>query len=196
MANNIKPPVSTLGTPFTKLLKVSLENIGTITVSSIALEGGKWITKATKNGTLKNGKTSFEMGVPPGGRAVLNIDAEIWTDDWFGSSQQLVGKHPAAIPFVFGEANYAGGQAGIFAAPGLMHTLSKVPGEAALKLVTVPAKPGANNRLQPLADRSMATIIKDATPKVALVLWLEADQPGYVKFANLPGLNQAVDISL
>jgi hypothetical protein len=196
MPNNIKPPVSTLGTPFTKLLKVSLENTGTISVSSIALAGGMWTTRETKTGTLQNGNTSFEMGVPPGGRAILNIDAEIWTNDWFGSSQQLVGKHPANIPFVFGEANYTGGQAGIFAAPGLIHTLSKVPGQIALKLVTVPAEPGANNALQPLADRSMATLIKDATPKVALVLWLEANQTGYVKFTNLPGLNQAVDMNL
>ena len=194
--NNITPPVSTLGKPFTKLIKLSLSHLGTIAISSFALKDGAWVQKDAQAGKLTAGKLAIEMGVPEGGRALLTVDAETWIDDWFGSSQQLVGQHPPGQPFVFGQANFAGGAPGVFAAAGLIHTVTKVPGTKAWKVVTQPAVPVAGKKLKPLSDRVTETTMTEKTATVALVLWLETDQTGYARCKSLPGPNRAVAISL
>lgn len=53
--NNITPPVSTLGKPFTKLIKLSLSHLGTIAISSFALKDGAWVQKDAQAGKLTAG---------------------------------------------------------------------------------------------------------------------------------------------
>jgi hypothetical protein len=191
MANKIIPPAPLFGPPFTKLIKVFLANSGTISVSSSVLKNGNWTPQGqAAGGILANGNVSFEMGVKAGHRAVFTTSPTDWMDAWRGTAQYLIGQPPGSDPFVFGEADFRGGSAGFFPAPGLIHTLKKVPGMLAVKLVTTGGK-YANGaaKLTAMTDHTTEMAITQTIPEMALVLWLEANQNGFLRFAKFPQPN-------
>ena len=205
MPVNVVPPEPILGSPFKKAIKVTLNKNGTIDVAAFREKGGYWnlVPGTSYQGVHKlGGELPFDMGVADGGRGIYTEAPEDWSSAWRGTSNQFLGRHPQdKSPHVFGEADFSGGgQPGVFAARGVVHTLTKISGKEAVRLVTkagVTNSADPNGRLEALSDLVATRMIeRDPVPRIAIVLWLEENQAGFVHFPQFPKQAGGVKVTL
>ncbi len=167
---------------------------------TVPADENSWQSPKTVTGKLSLANCVIETGVAAGGRALMQIEALNWIDDWFGASLQLVGNfvdtRPAMNRYAFGNISFPGGPNGISPAPSILHTAARIEGKDSVGVSTEPFVPTKAKPEQKTRDRVIKTTVSANVLTVAFVLWLESNQQGYIKSSGLNDSLEAFDLNL